>query len=149
MKAFTYKNAEIDIIQPALIINVASFCSLTYCEYTELYKLCNNNTDLNVYAFPCNQFLNQELNNAPDVYKWVKTNFGKLPKNLHIMEMANVNILDNKKIHPIYEYLLNNTRILGIKNPIKWNFEKWLLINNKIQRFLPTVKPLELQKYLV
>lgn len=141
MNAKTYNGIDItiELNSKVLIVNVASFCGLTQCEYTDLYELCIKNPELTVYCFPSNQFLNQEHSNANDAHKWVTDNFGIMPKNMVFMELTNVNYFSSE-CHPIYKYLIRNTKILGLPIPIKWNFEKFLIINGNIERYGPTTK---------
>ncbi len=49
--------------RPVLVVNVASACGLTHQNYTELahlYEPLKERTQLEVLAFPCNQFMAQE-----------------------------------------------------------------------------------------
>jgi glutathione peroxidase len=55
-------------------------------------------------------------------------------------------------IHPLYKYLLEEAKKLGIEDPVKWNFTKFLVDENgKLVTVFPSkVKPNdpEILKYL-
>ena len=102
----------------------------------EIYKKYKDQ-GLEILAFPCNQFKNQE----PLSNEEIKSNY---PKNYNItypiFEKIDVNG-DNES--PLYTHLKENQGgLLGSKK-IKWNFTKFLVDRNGnvVDRFAPTTKP--------
>lgn len=138
----TWDGEMITIQQPALIVNVASKCALSGCQYDELMKLCKQYPSLHIYAFP-SHWTGQEFETIGEVYDWLHKQY-KPPINFHLMDFVNVNILSSNEIHPLFDFLLERTRKI-IKIPIKWNFEKFLIDGVKIQRFSPTMLPTKIQ----
>ncbi|KAI5386417.1 putative glutathione peroxidase 5, variant 3, partial [Lathyrus oleraceus] len=60
-----------------LIVNVASKCGFTNSNYTQLTDLYSRYKDkgLEILAFPCNQFLNQEPGSSEDAEQFACTRF--------------------------------------------------------------------------
>ncbi|MCT4640977.1 MAG: glutathione peroxidase [Bacteriovoracaceae bacterium] len=127
-----------------LIVNTASKCGFTpqYEGLEVLYKEYKDN--LEVLAFPCNQFGAQEPSSSSDIEKFCSLNFNTT---FPIFEKVEVN---GKKAHPLYEYLKEQAPgLLGSKK-IKWNFTKFLVDENGnvLKRYAPTVKPKDIAKDL-
>jgi len=121
-----------------LIVNTASACGFTpqYKGLESLYQEYQSQ-GLEVLAFPCNQFGQQEKGSNEEIKSFCDLTF-----NIHfpLMEKITVNGHDT---HPLYEYLKSSARgILGSKN-IKWNFTKFLINKNGevVKRYAPTTKP--------
>ena len=128
---------DLDTKNPIIITNTASFCGLTSCEISDLYTLCKKKPNLTIYCFPSNQFLQEDTSKDPRLF--VIENFGEIPNNMIFMEFSNVNYF-SRSCHSIFSYLIRETKIFGLPVPIKWNFEKFLIINGKIKRIIPTRK---------
>jgi glutathione peroxidase len=100
---------------------------------------------LQILAFPCGQFFNQELKNESDIKKEVAELFGAT---FPMMSKCKVNGDD---AHPVYKYLKYNSKELntskGLKN-IPWNFTKILVDakGNVVQVVQPGTKPNEMIK---
>lgn len=128
-----------------LIVNVASYCSLTDTNYRQLNELHVKYADrgLRILAFPCNQFGGQEPGTPEDIFKFAKIR----GVNFDVMEKVDVNGVNT---HPLWQFLKNSKNGL-MGDFIKWNFSKFLVDRNGIpvERFGPTVKPLELETHLV
>ncbi|GAU31522.1 hypothetical protein TSUD_332980 [Trifolium subterraneum] len=60
-----------------IVVNVASKCGFTNVNYTQLTELYNKYKDkgLEILAFPCNQFLNQEPGSSHDAEQFACTRF--------------------------------------------------------------------------
>jgi glutathione peroxidase len=121
-----------------LIVNTASACGLTP-QYEGLQKLYDDYSDkgLEILAFPCNQFKQQESGTNEEIQNFCDLNFKiKFP----LFDKIQVNGNDT---HPLFNYLKNQAPgILGSKS-IKWNFTKFL-VNRQgqvIKRYAPTTKP--------
>ena len=121
-----------------LIVNTASACGLTP-QYEGLQKLYEDYSakGLEILAFPCNQFKQQESGTNEEIKNFCDLNFKiKFP----LFDKIEVNGNDT---HPLFNYLKNQAPgILGSKS-IKWNFTKFL-VNRQgqvIKRYAPTTKP--------
>jgi glutathione peroxidase len=121
-----------------LIVNTASACGLTP-QYEGLQKLYDDYSvkGLEILAFPCNQFKQQESGTNEEIQNFCDLNFKiKFP----LFDKIQVNGNDT---HPLFNYLKNQAPgILGSKS-IKWNFTKFL-VNRQgqvIKRYAPTTKP--------
>jgi glutathione peroxidase len=121
-----------------LVVNTASACGLTP-QYEGLQDLYNDYKDqgLEILAFPCNQFKQQEKGSDEEIKTFCDLNF-----NISFKLFSKIEV-NGDDAHPIYKYLKSEaTGILGSEN-IKWNFTKFL-INKKgevVNRFAPITKP--------
>jgi len=86
-----------------------------------------------VFAFPCNQFGQQEKGSAEEIEKYVR---GQLGVTFHLFEKANVN---GPSTHPIFQFLRQSLRD-NLGTAIRWNFTKFLIDRDgrPIKRFRPT-----------
>ncbi|RVE52162.1 hypothetical protein evm_003235 [Chilo suppressalis] len=127
-----------------LIVNVASQCGLTDTNYKELNILYEKYAErgLRILAFPCNQFGGQEPGSPEEIFQFTKDRGVKFD----IFEKVNVN---GGNTHPLWNFL-KTSQAGFITDFIKWNFSKFLVDRNgvPVERFAPTVSPLELEKYL-
>jgi glutathione peroxidase len=125
-----------------LIVNTASKCGFTP-QYEELQKLYDlyNEEGLEILAFPCDQFNNQEPGDNDEIQSFCQLNFG-----LTFPVFSKIDVNGNNA-HPLYQYLRSEKRgVFG--NNIKWNFTKFLVDKegNVIKRYAPTVKPMKIEK---
>ncbi len=119
-----------------LIVNTASKCGLTP-QYTELQQLHEKyKSKLVVVGFPANNF-NQETGTNADISEFCKKNYGVT------FQMAEKVSVKGDDIHPLFKYLTEEAAKLGVEDPIKWNFTKFLLDENgKLLAVIPSkVKP--------
>lgn len=137
--------------QVRLIVNVASKCGLTpqYTGLEQLYR-AKNPQGLQILAFPCNDFLQQEPASDAEIQQ-----FCKLSYDVSFPVFKKIQIVGEQK-HPLYQALIDaQPERIGegpwqqdlieyglTPNPapeVLWNFEKFLL--NKqgdvIARFAP------------
>jgi glutathione peroxidase len=121
-----------------LIVNTASACGFTP-QYEGLQALYAEHQaqGLEVLAFPCNQFKQQEKGNNEEIQQFCDLTFNiKFP----LFDKIDVN---GDNTHPLFTFLKAQAPgILGSKS-IKWNFTKFL-INKKgevVKRYAPTTKP--------
>lgn len=124
-----------------LIVNTASKCGFTP-QYEDLQKLYDeyNDKGLDILAFPCNQFGNQEAGTNDEIQEFCQINYG-----LTFPVMGKIDVNGNNA-HPLYNYLKSEKGgLLGSK--IKWNFTKFLVDRegNVIKRFASTVKPMDIK----
>ncbi|MCG7857348.1 glutathione peroxidase [Flavihumibacter sp.] len=129
-----------------LIVNTASKCGYTkqYSDLQELYEKYGNK--IAVIGFPANNFGDQEPGSNAEIGEFCKKNFGvKFP-------MAEKVSVKGSDIHPLFKYLTEEAAKLGVEDPIKWNFTKFLIDENgKLIAVFPSkVKPTdpEITKYL-
>ncbi|WP_417609116.1 glutathione peroxidase [Parasphingorhabdus sp.] len=124
-----------------LIVNTASKCGFTP-QYEGLEKLHKEYGDkgLEILAFPCNQFGNQEPGDADEI-----RNFCSLNYDVSFPLMAKIEVNGNGA-DPLWKYLKSEkSGLLGSR--IKWNFTKFLVDRdgNVVSRFGPAVKPEQLK----
>lgn len=107
-----------------MIVNTASKCGNTpqYAELEELYKKYKNK--LVIIGFPANNFGGQEPGTKEEISEFCKRNYGVT------FPMADKVSVKGADIAPIFEYLVAEAKKLGVEDPIKWNFTKFLLDEN-------------------
>ncbi len=121
-----------------LIVNTASSCGFTP-QYKGLQKLYQQHqaNGLEILAFPCNQFKQQEKGSNEEIQQFCDLQFNiKFP----LFDKIDVN---GTNAHPLFEFLKEQAPgILGSKG-IKWNFTKFLVNRegNVIKRYAPSTKP--------
>ncbi|MDO6489260.1 glutathione peroxidase [Colwellia sp. 6_MG-2023] len=128
----TYKNKVM------LIVNTASDCGFTpqYEGLQNLYQK-HQSQGLEVLAFPCNQFKQQEKGDNEAIKQFCDLRFNiKFP----LFSKIDVN---GDNTHPLFNFLKSEAPgVLGSKR-IKWNFTKFL-VNKEgkvIKRYAPTTQP--------
>lgn len=124
-----------------LIVNTASFCGYTP-QYEGLQKLHEEfKGNLEVLAFPCNQFGAQEPGEAEEIKDFCETKFRIT---FPIFEKIDVNGSD---AHPLYQYLKESLPGVMGTEAIKWNFTKFLVDGNgkPLKRFAPMTTPEEMR----
>ena len=121
-----------------LIVNTASDCGFTpqYKGLQDLYQK-HQPQGLEVLAFPCNQFKQQEKGSDAEIKEFCDLRFNiKFP----LFSKIEVN---GDNTHPLFDFLKSQaTGLLGSKS-IKWNFTKFL-VNKEgkvIKRYAPTTTP--------
>ncbi|RAL53110.1 unnamed protein product [Cuscuta campestris] len=147
---FTVKDAKGNDVQLSdykgkvlLIVNVASQCGLTNSNYSGLTQLYEKykNEGLEILAFPCNQFGNQEPGTNEEIKEIACTRFkAEFP----IFGKVDVN---GDNAAPLYKFLKNKKGGFLVDG-IKWNFTKFLVDKegNVVDRYVPTTSPLSIEK---
>lgn len=104
-----------------MIVNTASKCGNTpqYAELEELHKKYKDK--LAIVGFPANNFGGQEPGSKEEIKEFCKRNYGVT------FIMADKVSVKGDDIAPIYKYLTNEARKLGMEDPVKWNFTKFLI----------------------
>eukprot|EP00262_Sarcandra_glabra_P005800 TRINITY_DN1764_c0_g1_i1.p1 TRINITY_DN1764_c0_g1~~TRINITY_DN1764_c0_g1_i1.p1 ORF type:complete len:171 (+),score=32.67 TRINITY_DN1764_c0_g1_i1:150-662(+) len=126
-----------------LIVNVASKCGLTNSNYTELSQLYEKykSQGLEILAFPCNQFGEEEPGSNEQILEFACTRFkAEYP----IFAKIEVN---GDNASPVYKFLkASKGGIFG--DSIKWNFSKFLVDKDGhvVDRYAPTTSPLSFEK---
>ena len=129
-----------------LIVNTASKCGNTpqYAQLEELYEKYKDR--LVIVGFPANNFGGQEPGTSSKIKEFCTKNYGVT------FPMADKVSVKGDDIAPIFQYLVAEAEKLGFKDPIKWNFTKFLLDENGklITVIHNKVKPMseEVTKYL-
>jgi glutathione peroxidase len=125
-----------------LIVNTASDCGFTP-QYQGLQTLYQQHQaqGLEILAFPCNQFKQQENGSDEEIKEFCDLHFNiKFP----LFRKIDVN---GDNAHPLFNYLKKNAPGLLGSTGIKWNFTKFL-INREgmvIKRYAPTTKPEDIE----
>lgn len=135
-----FKNKKI------LVVNTASKCGYTY-QYEGLQKLHDAyKGKLVIVGFPANNFKQQEPGTNEEIAEFCKKNYGVS------FLMAEKVSVKGDDIHPLFKYLTEEALALGIEDPIKWNFTKFLVNEKgKLEKvFSHKVEPMseEITKYL-
>ncbi|KAI7993480.1 putative glutathione peroxidase 8 [Camellia lanceoleosa] len=126
-----------------LIVNVASKCGMTSSNYMELNQLYEKYKDqgLEILAFPCNQFGEEEPGSNDQILEFVCTRF---KSEYPIFDKIEVN---GENAAPLYKFLkLGKWGIIG--DDIQWNFAKFLVDKNgqAVDRYYPTTSPLTIER---
>lgn len=104
-----------------MIVNTASKCGNTP-QYAELQQLYNKYKDkLVIVGFPANNFGGQEPGSSTEIQEFCKRNYGVT------FPMADKVSVKGDDIAPIFQYLVAEAKKLGVEDPIKWNFTKFLI----------------------
>ena len=108
-----------------LIVNVASGCGFTP-QYEGLQKLYDEHKEkgLEILAFPCNQFGEQEKGDGEEIKNFCEKNYSIT---FPIFEKVEVNGND---AHPIFKFIKEQKKGFMGTESIKWNFSKFLLNKN-------------------
>ncbi|MBO9681683.1 MAG: glutathione peroxidase [Flavisolibacter sp.] len=107
-----------------MIVNTASKCGNTpqYKELEELYEKYKDK--LVIVGFPANNFGGQEPGSNEEIKEFCTKNYGVT------FPMASKISVKGDDIAPIYKYLTDEAKKLGVEDPVKWNFTKFLLDEN-------------------
>ena len=103
-----------------LIVNTASQCGYTP-QYADLQELHKKYPDLVIVGFPANNFGGQEPGSNEEIKTFCQKNYGVT------FTMAEKVSVKGKNIHPLFKYLTSEAKAMGIEEPIKWNFTKFLI----------------------
>jgi len=129
-----------------MIVNTASKCGLTpqYEGLEALYKKYDGK--LVIVGFPANNFGNQEPGGKEEIAEFCKKNYGVS------FPMADKVSVKGDDISPVFKWLVEEAAKKGIKDPITWNFTKFLVDEKGelITVFSPKTTPMseEVLKYL-
>ncbi len=135
-KLFQFSNLQNKI---TIITNVASFCGYTQSHYkglVELYDLFKHTNQLEILAFPSNQFGQQEPESCPIIKEFAK----KKGVEFRMMYKINVNGSD---AHLVYKYL----KAKAGPSHINWNFATYYVVNpSGVVRSYSGVEPMDLRE---
>ena len=147
--SFSVKDADLNEVslktfqnKVLLIVNVASFCGLTY-QYKGLENIYKKyaNKGLEILGFPCNQFAFQEPGTNEEIKDFCESNYGVT---FRIMNKINVN---GKNADPLYNFLKEQKPGVIETPQIKWNFTKFLINRDGyvVERFSPQAEIEEIE----
>lgn len=107
-----------------MIVNTASKCGNTpqYKDLEDLYL--KNEGNLEIIAFPANNFGSQEPGTAQEIRKFCTENYGIT---FPLMEKISVKGSD---MAPIYKWLTSKSENGVMDSEVKWNFQKYLIDEN-------------------
>jgi len=129
-----------------LVVNVASKCGFTP-QYEGLQKLYETykKDGLEILAFPCNQFNEQESGTNKEIQKFCNVNYGVT---FPLFEKIDVN---GENTHPLYKFLKEEATGFMWTKSIKWNFTKFLIDRdgNVITRYGSATKPKSIEDDIV
>lgn len=109
-----------------LVVNVASECGYTDTEYENLNELYNQfarSGKFEIFAFPCNQFGQQEPGSNAEIRDFVRKE-----KRVEFKVFSKVLVryeAENKRVHPAWNWLVERS-----KEQPRWNFTKYLIDEN-------------------
>jgi len=108
-----------------LIVNTASFCGFTaqYAELEKLYSLYH--TELEILAFPANDFKEQEPDDNATIATFCSINYG-----VDFPLMQKTVVVPSAMQHPVYQWLTQPQQNGWNQQPPVWNFNKYL-VNEK------------------
>ena len=123
--------------QYVLVVNVASFCGYT-SQYDALQELHESQENLNVIAFPCNQFGSQEPNSESEIKEFCSSKFSV------DFPMSSKVDVKGSKVSSIYQWLTQKELNKLGDFEVSWNFNKFLVgpSGELIAHFPSSLKPL-------
>jgi glutathione peroxidase len=123
-----------------LIVNTASECGLTpqYEELEKLYKETDRN-EFEIMGFPANNFGGQEPGSNKEIAQFCTSNYGV---DFPMMEKISVKGDDR---HPLYNWLIEESKKINQHEEVKWNFHKFLIDESGdfVKSVEPTTIPLD------
>ena len=129
-----------------LIVNVASYCGLTY-QYKSLEDMYKKYKDkgFEILGFPCNQFALQEPGSNEEIKNFCDTSYGVT---FNIMNKINVN---GSKADPFYNFLKEQKPGIAETPQIKWNFTKFLINKDGcvVKRYSPQTEVSEIEPKII
>jgi glutathione peroxidase-family protein len=104
--------------QVTILTNVASYCGYTESHYKGLVELWSQVKDrnINILAFPCNQFGKQEPGTADEIVEFARS------KGVQFTIMSKVNV-NGPDADTVYKYLKKSTNV----STITWNFATYFV----------------------
>ena len=121
-----------------MIVNTASRCGLTP-QYKKLQALYDkyNHKNFVIIGFPANNFLFQEPGSNDEIAVFCKKNYG-----VTFPMMSKISV-KGKNMHPIYQFLTQESKNGVISSSVSWNFQKYLIDpNGKLAKVLsPRTQP--------
>lgn len=135
--------------QVTVVVNVASECGYTDSHYKSLVRLwkqieqSSSSSNINILAFPCNQFGQQEPGSSKEILDFVNDNYGIDSTKIRLMSKVDVNGGDASVV---YKFLKSKAGPASIT----WNFATYYVVapDGGVEAFTG-VEPLELKDTLL
>lgn len=120
-----------------LVVNVASKCGLTpQYEQLEALQKQYGERGFTVLGFPCNQFMGQEPGSMEEILEYCSMTWGVT---FPVFDKIKVN---GRGQAPLYKQLKKTKDSSGLKGPVMWNFEKFVVTpDDVVHRFRPSTLP--------
>ncbi|MDA9015056.1 glutathione peroxidase [Flavobacteriaceae bacterium] len=105
-----------------MIVNTASKCGLTpqYKKLQALYEKYGEE-EFVIVGFPANNFLRQEPGSDEEIAVFCESNYG-----VTFPMMSKISV-KGKDMHPIYEFLTQESKNGIVNSSVSWNFQKYLI----------------------
>lgn len=105
-----------------MIVNTASKCGLTpqYKKLQALYEKYGKE-DFVIVGFPANNFLFQEPGTDEEIAVFCEKNYG-----VTFPMMSKISV-KGKNMHPVYQFLTDESKNGVISSSVSWNFQKYLI----------------------
>ena len=105
-----------------MIVNTASKCGLTpqYKKLQALYEKYGKE-DFVIVGFPANNFLFQEPGTDEEIAVFCEKNYG-----VTFPMMSKISV-KGKNMHPVYQFLTDESKNGVISTSVSWNFQKYLI----------------------
>jgi glutathione peroxidase len=105
-----------------MIVNTASKCGLTpqYKKLQELYEKYGDK-DFVIIGFPANNFLRQEPGTDEEIALFCESNYG-----VTFPMMSKISV-KGKDMHPVYQFLTQESKNGIVNSSVSWNFQKYLI----------------------
>ena len=138
------KGNEVDLSQfkgkKVLVVNTASECGLTP-QYEELEKLYDKTDRMKfeIIGFPANNFGAQEPGSNEEIAAFCTSNYG-----VCFPMMSKLSVKGEDR-HPLYLWLIQESRKNDQHDEVKWNFHKFLVdeAGEFVKSIEPTTSPLD------
>ncbi|KAL4505353.1 hypothetical protein ABPG72_002415 [Tetrahymena utriculariae] len=132
-----------------IVVNVACKCGLTSDHYSQLFGLYKQykSQRLEILAFPCNQFGQQEPWVESEILSYTQKTF-----NVDFPLFSKIDV-NGENTHAVYKYLRRNSELFQNNSATKipWNFAKFLIdgkTGKVISYFNPKVNPNEMEQQI-
>lgn len=121
-----------------LLVNTASDCGYTN-QYAELQKLYQHRKeDLEIIAFPANDFKEQEKGGDDEIATFCSVNYG-----VSFLLSKKTGVIKGADQHPVFQWLSDKQRNGWNDKVPSWNFSKYLVNEEGVltHYFEPAVSP--------
>lgn len=123
-----------------LLVNTASECGLTpqYEDLEKLYKETDRN-EFEVIGFPANNFGGQEPGSNQEIAQFCTSNYG-----IDFPMMEKISVKGDDR-HPLYKWLIEESKKKNQHDEVKWNFHKFLIDESGdfVKSVEPTTSPVD------
>lgn len=117
-----------------MVVNTASKCGLTP-QYEQLQDLYDNTSrkDFMIIGFPSNDFLGQEPGSNEEIGMFCQKEYG-----VTFPMMSKIKVKGEEK-HPLYSWLLEESKKTDGPDEVAWNFHKFLV--DEAGEFVKSIDP--------